>query len=326
MIHLWPVSATREIRHTSCKVEFDADGDRIEQKGNKGMNTEIMKDWVSKFVKIAKEGDILVIDNLNSHHSVSVLDRLWSSGITLIFIPSRLAYLVSPLDNYIFAYMKNQWRTWFTVKQGIFSKEEKQLFLGQLLRRVTNSELLLSSFMGCGLSMFHPQEVQLDETLPLEKYLTKNQFSSFDTQWYKSSPLAQMVKGRRLSYNLYVYSHFIDVTISFSDCEEHNHSMSNESDVEDEIDTNVLIETSEDLDDSCLIDTSQRCTVMSIMRQLSQGRDINTPTMLVNTDLPGFITFKEKDLQELSIKMFLSTEHNYAKLFEKHLSSKQCFL
>ncbi len=75
-------------------MEFDADGDRIEQRGIKGMNTEIMKDWVSKFVKIAKEGDILVVDNLKSHYSVFVLDRFRSAGITVIFTSSRLAYLV----------------------------------------------------------------------------------------------------------------------------------------------------------------------------------------------------------------------------------------
>ncbi len=83
-------------------------------------NTKIMRDWVSNFLRVASGGDILLMDNLNSHHSIFVLDpHLRATGITVLFTSAGHAYLVSPLDNFIFAFMKNQWRKWVTNKGGL---------------------------------------------------------------------------------------------------------------------------------------------------------------------------------------------------------------
>ncbi len=97
-------------------MEFDIDGDFIYQQAIKGMNMEIMRDRVSKFVRVTGH----TIDGQSQ--LTSILDCLRGTGVAMLLTPAHLAYLMSPPDNFFFAYMKNQWRKWMTTKLGNFLK------------------------------------------------------------------------------------------------------------------------------------------------------------------------------------------------------------
>ncbi len=308
------------IRHTAGKIEYDVDGEQITQRGVKGMNTTIMLDWVNHFLSIASPGDILVMDNLNSHHSASVLQKLRDADIAVIFTPARLAYLVSPLDNFVFGFMKNQWRAWVSEKRGMFSKDEKQEYLAALLGRVTNSELLLSSFMRCGMPMFHPGEVKLDVELPLEKHVVRGRFTAFDTLWYRSSDLAQTIRSQRLPCNMYAFLHFVDVVV-VTTCDQTGIAIhASGTSVSPAVTSDPSPEESQVLES-----TRDDSDSESITHQLTHGcGTIISPRMVYNIDLVDFIEAKKKETSDINI--FVSNQHNNVKLFQSHLSKKKAFI
>ncbi len=304
------------IKHTAATVEYDADGDRNIQKGVKGMNTNVMRDWVTHFLKIAKDGDILVMDNLKCHHSNEVVKKIRAAGISIIYTPARLAYLVSPLDNFIFGYMKNKWRQWLSSMNGHFTKEEKQEFLFEVFQQVKHSELLMASFMRCGLPSYHPQ-LRLDINKPIEQHVNKGQFSELDTEWYKSSPTAQLMREKRVMTKLYDYLYFADISIICSTVQADTTNMIAKD--------AVAVETAETEDDR--MDSGNIFAIesvdehQSILFQLQQGKtnDIIIPTMMYNIDLVDYLAIRKEEYENEHFEVFLSNQHTALNLLKKKI-------
>ena len=75
--------------------------------GCSGVGINEMTQWALHFCKnIAKKGDILIMDNLASHHNINIVNILESAGISVYFFPIRAASKLSPLDNCFFAVLK----------------------------------------------------------------------------------------------------------------------------------------------------------------------------------------------------------------------------
>ena len=81
----------------------------IVQKGISGMSINEMKKWVESFSLYAKQGDLLIMDNLAAHKNNEVLEMLEAKGINVIFLPPYCADRLSVLDNCFFAVFKAYW-------------------------------------------------------------------------------------------------------------------------------------------------------------------------------------------------------------------------
>ena len=92
---------TRKEKKTGKKIIID--------QGVKGMNIEEMKKWNKIFFEHSQRGDVLIMDNLGSHHNKEILQELKDQGITVLFIPVRCADVLSVLDNCFFAIYKQYW-------------------------------------------------------------------------------------------------------------------------------------------------------------------------------------------------------------------------
>ena len=80
----------------------------IDEKSVKGVGTKEMKEWIQKFIKYAKPGDLLIMDNLAAHHNKECIEILKSAQIKVCFIPVRCADVLSVLDNAFFAVFKRR--------------------------------------------------------------------------------------------------------------------------------------------------------------------------------------------------------------------------
>ena len=76
------------------------------RKGRAGVGLIEMHAWVDSFLKYAKAGDLLIMDNLAAHCNEEIVSRLKKHGIKILFIPVRSAMYLSPLDNCFFAILK----------------------------------------------------------------------------------------------------------------------------------------------------------------------------------------------------------------------------
>lgn len=100
------------------------------------MTSHIMSHYVDHFLGFATRGDLLLMDNLNAHKSPVALEKLRVAGVSVLFFPPYMAYLMSPLDNFIFATIKNDYRDWVRQTGGEFSPIDKEDFITKKISRV----------------------------------------------------------------------------------------------------------------------------------------------------------------------------------------------
>ena len=62
------------------------------EKGRSGVGNAEMAQWTRHFIDtIGKPGDILILDNLNSHHCIDFVNEIEQHGIMVLFFPIRTA-------------------------------------------------------------------------------------------------------------------------------------------------------------------------------------------------------------------------------------------
>ncbi|KAJ3433597.1 integrase protein-related [Anaeramoeba flamelloides] len=76
-----------------------------------GLNNEIMCDWADSFLKYAKRGDILIMDNLGVHHYSKGVQKIKDQGIEIKYIQPYSATHLSPLDNSVFKILEDKLRS-----------------------------------------------------------------------------------------------------------------------------------------------------------------------------------------------------------------------
>jgi serine/threonine protein kinase len=76
----------------------------------KGMNIELMLDYIDKVLAPHCPGSVLFLDRLASHLNVRVQKRLQDVGITPVYFPAKTATELSPLDNCFFHLFKDIFR------------------------------------------------------------------------------------------------------------------------------------------------------------------------------------------------------------------------
>ncbi len=72
-----------------------------------GMNLKYLNKWLDVFLQYASPGDLLIWDNLASHRNKMICKRLEDRFIQVMRTPPYSACEVSPLDNALFAQLKN---------------------------------------------------------------------------------------------------------------------------------------------------------------------------------------------------------------------------
>ncbi len=151
---------------------------------------------------IAKIGDLLVWDNLSCHHALAVLKKLEEAGITVVFTPSKISWLISLLDNQIFANVKNRYRKWVDSRYGDFTQEEKQDAIFSIFESLRGSKELQSSFFKCGFPLYHLEVPQLQKGKLIREQLVNSQFvfskQSIDLYRFNRIPILHHIWTRRL--------------------------------------------------------------------------------------------------------------------------------
>ena len=110
------------------------------------VNTQVMIWYIRVLAKALKElrphhRALLLLDCCPSHHSISVLRAAHRSGVEVILVPSRMTWLLQPLDTHAFAVLKRRLRqadfdTKVRLEKSILSPLERVEMQGEVIRRV----------------------------------------------------------------------------------------------------------------------------------------------------------------------------------------------
>lgn len=149
------------IKHRNQKTKKVGDMKKILDPGCKGMNIDEMKKWVEEFKKYASKGDLLIMDNLTSHHNKEVIQELEQSGFNVLFIPPRCADVLSVLDNCFFAVFKAKWYEELILIENVEDKEKRAKFLfNQLIACGIGRRM----YKKCGYNdFFDPNDKEIEE-------------------------------------------------------------------------------------------------------------------------------------------------------------------
>lgn len=133
------------IKHRNQKTRTVKGRKEIIDPGVKGMNIIEMKKWVKKFKKYAQPNDLLIMDNLSSHHNKEVIEDLTKDGFHILFIPPRCADVLSVLDNCFFAVFKAKWYEELVLVDNVDQKKKTCLKFIQIIAQYWNWKKNVSS-------------------------------------------------------------------------------------------------------------------------------------------------------------------------------------
>jgi len=85
---------------------------------------------------------ILYIINLMLEWCTHFCQRAESGDILILFTPTRLAYLTSPLDNDFFSTFKLKWREYISDLGRTPSQQEKNLKSFEIVRQMRDSDVM----------------------------------------------------------------------------------------------------------------------------------------------------------------------------------------
>lgn len=127
------------------------------------MNINKMKKWIEEFKEYAEKGDILIIDNLSSHHNKEVLQMLEDYQIHVLFIPARCADVLSVLDNCFFAVYKSKWYEQLVLVDDLNDKEANAI---DLFNHLIATNLGKRMYNRCGYTeLFGEDDEDIDEII-----------------------------------------------------------------------------------------------------------------------------------------------------------------
>ena len=130
-----------------------------------------MYEWAKLFVSKAKEGDLLIMDNLGVHRNAKVKKLFKYKGIIVEFIPTYSAHVLSPLDNSLFHELKCGIR-----KEPFKTFQEKITEVRKSFKNVSKSNIR-RYFRNCGLptqGRINPIKRKRKTTKPIFKGIPKN--------------------------------------------------------------------------------------------------------------------------------------------------------
>jgi hypothetical protein len=81
------------------------------QRPLKALTLELWLFGWEEFLKVARKGDILVMDNLKVHKCRPALKKLQDHGVNVLFIPPYAAIYISPCDNNYFGQLTTLWNS-----------------------------------------------------------------------------------------------------------------------------------------------------------------------------------------------------------------------
>ena len=157
------------IKHRNQKTKTVKKQKIIVDPGCKGMNIVEMKIWINEFKKYASPGDILIMDNLSSHHNKDVINELEQYGIHVLFIPPRCADVLSVLDNCFFAVFKAKWYEELISAEDVDSKKRRAIDLFDSLIATNIGKRM---YKHCGYDDFFDQE---DKEEDIESIIERNE-------------------------------------------------------------------------------------------------------------------------------------------------------
>ena len=144
---------------------------KILDPGRRGMNRHHMYAWAKLFVSRAKEGDLLIMDNLGVHRNAKVKKLFEEKGIIVEFMPTYSAHVLSPLDNSLFHELKCGIR-----KEPFKTFQEKLTEVRKSFKNVSTSNIK-RYFLNCGLptqGRINPIKRKRKTTKPIFKGIPKN--------------------------------------------------------------------------------------------------------------------------------------------------------
>jgi hypothetical protein len=122
--------------------------------------------------KIPKqEIKVLIMDNLSSHISFSIMEQAKENNIRLVFLPPNSTHITQPLDVAVFAPLKKQWRKELdnykeycvhnNVRSTTVPKDKFASLLKATLENntVNNASNVRAGFAACGIIPFSPDRV-----------------------------------------------------------------------------------------------------------------------------------------------------------------------
>ena len=112
--------------------------------GRKGVGNLEIRQWANSFLQYCKEGDILLLDNLNSHKDPEFIQMLREKNVHIFYFPVRAASILSVLDNCFFGSFKNLLRS--VIFEGPAHKEEK---IKSTFKEIVNSKKVTPHFKHC---------------------------------------------------------------------------------------------------------------------------------------------------------------------------------
>lgn len=157
------------IEHKNMKTKTVKGEKIIVDKGTKGMNLIEMHKWNKEFIKWAKPGNVLIMDNLGSHKNLEVRRELENYGIIVLFFPPRCADVLSELDNCFFATYKRRWYNQLIFVDNVQQKCQKAL---ELFRTLINEDLGKKMYHRCGYDDFFDDQTALE---PIENVIARNE-------------------------------------------------------------------------------------------------------------------------------------------------------
>ena len=162
-----PISGI-ESRNRKTRKGKDSNGSVITiivQERCRGMNNNLIKIWFKEFVKFAKRGDILIMDNLQSHKIPEVYHILEEHGIEWIHTPAYLASEVSPLDNSLFSVLGRRLR-----KLGIrFNSYNEKMETTNRLWKDIPSDTIINYFRHCKIPFYDKETGKMILPIPVKK-------------------------------------------------------------------------------------------------------------------------------------------------------------
>ena len=164
------------VPHTKSQNIVNDQHQILHYPGRKGVGNKEIRQWAESFLNYCKDGDILLLDNLNAHKDSVFINILSKKNIQIFYFPVRAASILSVLDNCFFGSFKN------ILRQVIFKgPEDKEMKIKETFTNIINAKMATPHFDHCKYK-FAADDKPVDNPRcitttiePPESYITKDQ-------------------------------------------------------------------------------------------------------------------------------------------------------
>lgn len=134
------------------------------RKAIKGMTEEIMLNFVENHLRLhCERGSFIFMDQLSSHMTVRVRERMNHYGLIPVYFPPKTAPDLSPCDNFFFHLFKNEFRK---LDRSTPLKKREAAFRAY---HSVSDENVRACFRKCGLLIEDDEQDNQDEVVVVEE-------------------------------------------------------------------------------------------------------------------------------------------------------------